>query len=206
MAVHLDLVRRALGALPAAGDVHHHLAVVGDEIRTVSKLVEAYLRFGRLPPPAPRPVDLAALIEDRLQALGVELDVRDIAVERAGPALPAISADPDQLGMVLSNVIRNAIEAMPRGGTLTIRTGQADGAVTVEVADTGPGVRPEEAEAIFQPFHSTKPHGTGLGLAVARQIAEEDGGTLTCREGPRSRWRRASPWAAGRLSAPGAMR
>jgi signal transduction histidine kinase len=179
MAVHLDLVRRALGG--AADEARHHLAVVGDEIRTVSNLVEAYLRLGRLPPPAPRSVDLEALIEARLQALGVELDVRDIRVERAGPALPAVWADPEQLGMVLANVIRNAIEAMPRGGTLTIRTGQADGTATVEVADTGPGVPPEQAEAIFQPFHTTKPHGTGLGLAVARQIAEEHGGTLTCR-------------------------
>lgn len=90
-------------------------------------------------------------------------------------------ADAEQLGQVFANLLRNAIDAMPEGGTLTVASAPRDRRVVVEVADTGPGVPAGEVERIFDPFHTTKPHGTGLGLALAREIVEEHGGTLTCR-------------------------
>lgn len=166
MNVHADLARREL---PPRGDpdqVAHHLSVVQDEIRRVATLVDSYLRFGRLPAITPVPRNLEALLTDRLTSLAAELDARGIAFQRTSVDDDAdIHADPHQLGQVFMNLSRNAIEAMPDGGTLSVITSRLDGRLQVEVADSGPGVPADDVERIFRPFHTTKPAGTGLGLA-----------------------------------------
>ena len=181
MNINLDLLRAELG--PAVSpEVLWHIQVIKGQIHGLARLVEAYLRFGRLPRPAPEAVDLNTLLDQQLDALREELEPRRIVLRRemTGP-LPELWADPDQLGQVFLNLFRNAIEAMPEGGALTIRTAGRDRRVEVEVADTGPGVPPENLERIFNPFYTTKGTGNGLGLTLARQIVQEHGGSLTCR-------------------------
>lgn len=140
-------------------------------MRRVATLVESYLHFGRLPEPRLATVQLDALVDAKLATIASDLGDRGIVVlrERA-PDPPAVSVDPEQLGQAFVNLFRNAMEAMPAGGTLTVVTSGVDGVVMVEVADTGPGVPPDDAERIFRPFHTTKPFGSGLGLAIAREI------------------------------------
>jgi len=108
-----------------------------------------------------------------------ELGRAGVRVERRlDPALPRALVDEAQLRQVLLNLVRNAREAMDGGGTLRLSTSTAEGAVHVRVEDTGPGI-PEEARAhLFDPLFTTKPHGTGLGLALSRQILEAHGGAL----------------------------
>jgi len=182
MAIHADLAAGELhtdGNLTEAAD---HLAIVRSEIRGVAQLIETYLRFGRIPRLEVEPVDVDALVDGELKAFEAELGLRRIGVRRtSGGRLPRTAADPEQLGQIVVNLVRNAIEAMPDGGELSIRTGAQGGHLEVEVADTGPGVRSEDAERIFLPFETTKRHGIGLGLAVAREIAQAHGGTLRCR-------------------------
>lgn len=184
MAVHADLLARELAAGGDAGEAATHLAVVKDEIRSVGDLVASYLRFGRLPALRREPVDLARLLEARVAPLEAECEARSIALVRPGAgsagAMPGVMADGEQLGQAVTNLVRNAIEAMPEGGTLTVGVRHDDGSVILEVADTGPGVAPEDAERIFEPFHTTKTTGTGLGLALAREIVQEHGGSLRC--------------------------
>jgi len=98
--------------------------------------------------------------------------------------LPEISADPDLLHRALSNLVLNAIDAMPQGGELTLRTsvlqsGALDGRVAIEVSDTGSGLTPEECARLFTPYYTTKQHGTGLGLAIVQSVVSDHGGKIS---------------------------
>ena len=88
--------------------------------------------------------------------------------------LPAIEADPDLLHKAVQNLVLNALDAMPGGGTLTIRTRPgSDGGVLFEIADTGEGLTREECERLFTPYYTTKQHGTGLGLAIVQSVVSD---------------------------------
>jgi two-component system sensor histidine kinase HydH len=97
------------------------------------------------------------------------------------PPLPSVqvSVDGDQVQQVLVNLLLNGLDAMPKGGTLTVRLLAAGGVVEVWVQDTGPGIAPAILPHLFEPFASGKEAGMGLGLAVSRRIAEAHGGSLT---------------------------
>ena len=109
------------------------------------------------------------------------------------PGQPTLRLDPGQIRQAFLNLIRNAAEAMPEGGTVTITAGQIDhtesrraegqasrGAIEIHITDTGPGIPAENLDRIFEPFFTNKEGGTGLGLAIARQIAVDHGGSLVC--------------------------
>src|SRR5205823_5992924 len=96
------------------------------------------------------------------------------------PGLPSVNADVGQLRQLLLNLVRNAREAMASGGSLRLQTRTEQGQVVLEVKDTGPGIPPERLQRIFDPFFTTKERGTGLGLALAQEIAQEHGGQLGC--------------------------
>jgi signal transduction histidine kinase len=106
-----------------------------------------------------------------------------IKVETAfDPDLPAVRADPALLTHAVTNAIRNAVEVMPEGGTLTIRTNGVASALrswaAIEVEDSGPGVSRQDRDRLFQPFFTTKAKGTGLGLAISLRILEAHGGDI----------------------------
>ena len=112
------------------------------------------------------------LQEERTRPDGIQVDVR------VDPAIPAFAFDPDQLTQVLWNIARNGVEAMDGHGRLILDVARRNGEVLIAVADTGPGIPPEERWRIFQPFFSKKPGGTGLGLAIAQRIVSAHGGRI----------------------------
>jgi signal transduction histidine kinase len=127
------------------------------------------------------PLDLDELVGSLLDFLGPELTAAKVAVVRElAAALPGIEGDEAQLRAVVHNLVRNSREAMAGGGTLTVRTRQAEGGVELVVSDTGGGMPPEVLARIFEPFYTTKERGTGLGLAYARRIVAEHGGSIRC--------------------------
>ena len=157
--------------------VHKHLAILETEVRRANKIVTDLLDFSRVKQPSRAPAQLNAIIRDILarqpqpSSLKRELDLIE--------SLPPILVDPDQVGQVVQNLVINAIEAMPDGGTLTIRTWSTSDAVVASVSDTGIGIPPENLEKIFQPLFSTKTKGIGLGLAVSRRLIDANGGALS---------------------------
>ena len=138
-----------------------------------------------MPRGAPAPLDLDELVAALLDFVGPELAAARVRVVRelAGD-LPPIEGDEAQLRAVALNLVRNSREAMPSGGTLTVRTRQAEGGVELAVADSGGGMPPEVLARIFEPFYTTKERGTGLGLAYARRVVAEHGGTIHCDSAP----------------------
>jgi two-component system, NtrC family, sensor kinase len=161
------------------------LAAVTREVDRLTEVTEQYLRMARPPSPQLEPTGveevLASVLDfsrEELQRAGVEV-VREFA-----EGLPQALADEGQLRQVCLNLVRNAREAMPKGGRLTVSTRATEAQVEVAIQDTGPGI-PESVQArLFEPFFSTKEGGTGLGLAVSQQILKAHGGSLSCHSEP----------------------
>ncbi len=127
------------------------------------------------------PVNLEAVIRDSLSLIGRETDLHNVSVETAlDPDAPEIHADPDKLRQVLLNLVLNAVQAMKGSGTLTIKLSrdQSGRNLIIEVADTGEGISREDRPDIFEPYFTTKQSGTGLGLAVVRNIVKAHQGEI----------------------------
>lgn len=151
------------------------------EIDRVTSLTDEYLQFSRLPEPHPIKGDLVELIRDSMELLVKELSRKKIKFEFKYPQRATqVRYDRAQMRRVLLNIIRNAIEAMPKGGKLTIEIDKAEHHALIDIIDTGIGIPEEKVAQIFDPFFTTKDFGTGLGLTISQQIIQEHGGSIHC--------------------------
>jgi signal transduction histidine kinase len=178
---HLQLMREDLllsGDLPGEERVDLLLA----QLDRVAKIVRSRLERGGWPAPAGDPIDLHELARRMLRFLEPSLDAARVNTTLAPSpvgAAPMAQGDSDLVEQVLLNLLKNAIEALPPGGQIEITTGTRDSRAFVEVRDDGPGLPTEARTQLFQPFVTTKPLGTGLGLAVSRRLARALGGELS---------------------------
>ena len=178
-----DIVRAHPGAdMDEAGGL---VASIRDQVNTLDALTEEYLAFARFPKPHFEEESVNTLIEE-LAAF-----VRPVATRQGltihvhtDPSVPTMEIDRSLLRQAVHNLVKNSMEALSRGGALTIESRCDGDAVEVLVSDTGNGIPPQVAERLFEPFFTTKPQGTGLGLSITRQIVEEHGGELSWRNGP----------------------
>jgi two-component system, NtrC family, sensor kinase len=151
------------------------------EIDRLAGVTDTYLSLARLPQPEREPADLRTEVTATLAFLADELAAAGITVTTAfDDDLPELPLDSRQLRQALLNLLRNAREAQPEGGRVHIELSHDDERVALVVEDHGPGVAADRAEAIFDPFLSTRQDGTGLGLAITREIVEGHGGTIRC--------------------------
>lgn len=120
----------------------------------------------------------ATMVRDSLDSLAPQLAAQSIRAVVDVPAAQMISADQDMLRRALLNLILNALDAMPKGGTLTITSTETEGGIELEVADTGPGLSEDACNRAFEPFFTTKSSGTGLGLAIVCRILDVHGGRV----------------------------
>jgi signal transduction histidine kinase len=153
--------------------------LIQGEVRRLNTIVEEFLSLARPMPLKREPIIVAALLEEVLGLVESEARGAGIAVVREIPSgLPVLHADRDRLKQVLLNLVLNAIQAMPSGGTLEIAAAAAGGTLTVTVADTGSGITPELLPKVFEPYVTTKTKGLGLGLPIVRRIVEAHGGSI----------------------------
>ena len=158
------------------------------EISNLKSVIGRFSEFSKMPHPQFERLQVneilrgvVKLFQAQLQAPGREpIGCRLELDENLG----TIAADPDLLHRALSNLVLNAMDAMPKGGTLTLRTRRDDGKVMIEVADTGSGLTSEECERIFTPYYTSKQYGTGLGLAIVQSVVSDHGGRISVRSEP----------------------
>ncbi|HEU4509707.1 MAG TPA: ATP-binding protein [Pyrinomonadaceae bacterium] len=150
-----------------------------DTINHLNSRVEQILGFARPVRLTLRSVDLNQMVSDVVELLRPQLTANKVEVRLSmGQALSAM-LDESAMRGALMNLLLNAIEAMPQGGTLSIAVNKTDEILRIEIADTGHGISEEQAKQIFEPFYTTKDQGLGLGMPYARKIIEQHGGTIS---------------------------
>jgi signal transduction histidine kinase len=149
------------------------------EIQRVSRFAQSFLEFGRPLELNRRAVALEPLLEGVLSLVSAKAEHERIAVVREFEALPELELDPDFFRTCIYNLVLNAFQAMPGGGTLTLRAVEQAGHLALTVADTGTGIPKEKLAKVFDPFFTTKTEGLGLGLALIKRVIEEHGGRVS---------------------------
>jgi len=176
--------------------VHEYLGIIAAEVQNSQRIIGDLLDFARTKPPRRAAIGVSDLIGQGLENLAIPENVK-LSVEIA-QALPRVSVDPQQIGQLLQNLVMNAVQAMPDGGSVRIggreiRNFRFEAAslesgtrspipegdfVEISVADTGEGIASENMKKLFQPLFTTKPKGIGLGLVVCKNLAEANGGRI----------------------------
>jgi two-component system, NtrC family, nitrogen regulation sensor histidine kinase NtrY len=158
------------------------------EIANLKGIIGKFSEFSALPQPQLRRVQVNEVIRGVVQLFQAQLETpgrAKISCElQLDPHLEPISADAELLHRAISNLVLNAIDAMPQGGTMTLWTRHDSGKVMIEVADTGAGLTAEECEKIFTPYYTSKEHGTGLGLAIVQSVVSDHGGRIRVQSAP----------------------
>jgi len=170
-------------AQPSVQELSHkltrYLDVAKGEINRLDYIITQFLQAIRPAAPQLKLISLNEIVEKTLDLLKPELSNRGLNVKtRLARRLPTAPVDATQLQQVLVNLIKNAMQAMTRGGTLTLQTGEAGEGVWVSVTDTGGGIPQEQLKRIFEPFFTTKKKGTGLGLMIVQRIVRAHGGKI----------------------------
>jgi two-component system nitrogen regulation sensor histidine kinase NtrY len=180
----IDNLRRAR-ALPARefDEVFDEsLSTLGTGLVNLNTVISRFSDFSRMPPPHFARTSVNDLVEERLQLFRAQLQAPGrpliTLVTDLDGSLGTVEADPDQLGRAVQNLLLNAIDAMPAGGELAVRTRGAADTVRIIVADTGTGLTDEERRRLFTPYYTTKQHGTGLGLAIVQSVVADHRGRI----------------------------
>ncbi len=163
----------------SAARLEQYLSVAKGEINRLDYIVTQFLQAIRPAPPQLKPSSLNEAVAKTLELLKPELENRGLNVKtRLDSRLPSAALDLIQIQQVLVNLVKNAMQAMSKGGTLTLQTGEGSDGVWVSVADTGGGIPQEQLNRIFEPFYTTKKKGSGLGLMIVQRIVRSHGGRI----------------------------
>jgi nitrogen fixation/metabolism regulation signal transduction histidine kinase len=153
------------------------------ELSNLNAIVNRFSDFSKMPTPKFTRVRINEALKDAMRLFEPQFNAvgkPPIATELLlADGLPDIDADPDLLHKAFQNLILNALDAMPAGGTLRLNTAEKDGKVRIEVSDTGKGLTPEECSRLFTPYYTTKQLGTGLGLAIVQSVISDHHGTIS---------------------------
>jgi two-component system, sporulation sensor kinase E len=162
-----------------AGKLEEYLNVAKGEITRLDYIITQFLQAIRPTPPQLKIASLNAVVRETLELLRPEMENRGQTIEeKLAPRLPETPLDPGQMKQLLVNLIKNAMQAMTRGGVLKVQTGKADDEIWVSIADQGAGIPQDQLKRIFEPFFTTKKKGSGLGLMIVQRIVRAHGGRI----------------------------
>jgi nitrogen fixation/metabolism regulation signal transduction histidine kinase len=155
------------------------------ELANLKQIIGRFSDFAKMPAPQMQPLNLTELASETMKLFEAQFAQAHVAAKlETDPKLRTVPADQEQMTRVLRNLILNAIDAMPQGGTLTVRTISLPAGARLEVSDTGQGLTPEECERLFTPYYTTKTHGTGLGLAIVQSVVSDHHGRISVESEP----------------------
>jgi nitrogen fixation/metabolism regulation signal transduction histidine kinase len=158
------------------------------QLSNLKTIIGRFSDFAKMPQPQMETVDLNALIQETVQLLDAQFKAPGHPAIKADLQLDAslgpIKADPIQMQRVLQNLLLNAVDAMPQGGTMTLSTRKDNGFTRLEISDTGEGLTKEECSRLFTPYYTTKQHGTGLGLAIVQSVISDHGAKISVESEP----------------------
>jgi two-component system, sporulation sensor kinase E len=180
--IHLQLMERQAHKLDRAAreELQESIDIARSEVNRLDSIVTQFLRAIRPSKPELHPENVNTIVEETLRFFTPEIQDRDIVVEQELRSdLPVLQIDRDQMKQAFYNVIKNSLQAMKRRGTLRIRTDRDDTHALISFIDTGCGMSAENLGRVFEPYFTTKPSGTGLGLLIVRRIVREHGGELS---------------------------
>ena len=181
MRVNLQLMREDLAVTETDREqrIARKVEVLQQEVQRLQDILDDFLRYARGHKLNPVRVNINEVVGDLIAFFEPQAHQHNIRLHsQFDPDLPECLVDVDLIKQALFNIMLNAQQAMPRGGELILRTSAADGAVLIEIIDTGPGVPEGIRDRIFDAFFSTKQGGSGLGLAMTKRIVDQHGGTI----------------------------
>ncbi|HLY59968.1 MAG TPA: ATP-binding protein [Terriglobia bacterium] len=158
------------------------------ELANLRIIVGRFSDFAKMPAPQLRTVDINEVVRGALKLMQAQIEAPGkppvaLKVDLAS-GLGSIQADPELLHRAVGNLILNALDAMPSGGTLAARTQPVEGGIRLQISDSGKGLTKEECERLFTPYYTTKQHGTGLGLAIVQSVVSDHGGKISVKSEP----------------------
>ena len=168
----------------AGADVDMALKLIVERVDALATFIDGYAEVAKLPPPQRRPTDVARLVGGATTLFAEEAARRGVTLDARAADSGAVDVDAQQVERVLVNLVKNALEAAPRGSAVDVIATRVAGGVEILVADAGPGISAEARRNLFVPYFSTKPGGSGIGLALAKQIVVAHGGTITAERSP----------------------
>lgn len=188
--IHLQLLAREMRGIEPKAErdaLKELLDIARNEVSRLDLIITQFLRAIRPTKPKMVPCRIDNLLKDTLNLLKQEIQNRNISVEiDCAEPLPRIRVDRNQIKQAFFNVARNAFQAMPDGGLLRISLSGSDRFLAISFLDTGIGIRPENLGRLFEPYHTTKPEGTGLGLMIVQRIVQDHGGQIEVTSKPDS--------------------
>ncbi len=179
--IHLQLLEREIGTLGETDreNLGELVDVARNEVSRLDLIITQFLRAIRPSQPELAATRIESLVEETVRLLKQEIEDRGVGVEITySDQVPNIKVDRNQMKQALFNVMRNALQAMPGGGDLRVSLSTTDRHLVLTVKDTGVGIEPEEFGRIFEPYHTTKSEGSGLGLMVVQRIVQDHGGQI----------------------------
>ena len=155
------------------------------ELANLKQIIARFSDFAKMPAPEMQPVNLNALAAETMKLFEAQFTQAHVTARAdLAPDLPTVAADPEQIARALRNLVLNAIDAMPDGGALTVRTMPQGSGARLEISDSGKGLSQEECERLFTPYYTTKTHGTGLGLAIVQSVVSDHHGRVSVESQP----------------------